>query len=131
MQWLRSLLFTALFFVNSLLHASVILLSALLYGRKWVDELSSSWGRSNLWLLKVLCRLDYTVEGAENIPQDGAHICFWKHSTSWETFPVMFLFPPPSGVVKREIRWIPLVGWAVMLYKPIAIDRGAGQVAVN
>ena len=131
MQWLRSLLFTALFFVNSLLHASVILLSALLYGRKWVDALSSSWGHSNLWLLKVLCRLDYTVEGAENIPRDGAHICFWKHSSSWETFPVMFLFPPQSWVVKREIRWIPLVGWAVMLYKPIAIERGAGHVAVN
>lgn len=131
MQWFRSLLFTALFFVNSLLHASVILLSALLYGRKRVDALSSSWGRSNLWLLKVLCHLDYTVEGAENIPRDGAHICFWKHSSSWETLPVMFLFPPQSWVVKREIQWIPLVGWAVMLYKPIAINRGAGHVAVN
>ena len=131
MQWLRSLLFTALFFVNSLLHAAVILGSALLFGRRLADALSSSWGRSNLWLLRVLCRLDYTVEGIENIPQDGAHICFWKHSTSWETFPVMFLFPPQSWVVKREVLWIPLVGWAVMLYKPIAINRGAGHVAVK
>lgn len=131
MQWIRSLLFTLLFFANSLLHAAAILLTSLACGRRFADAQSRSWGRSNLWLLKLLCRLDYTVEGLENIPREGAHIAFWKHSSSWETLPVMFLFPPQSWVVKREIYWIPLVGWATALFRPIAINRGAGHVAVN
>lgn len=131
MQWLRSLLFTLLFFANSFLHATVILISAMPFGRRHVDALSASWGRSNLWLLKVLCRLDYAVEGAGNIPREGVHISFWKHSSAWETLTVMFLFPPQSWVLKREILLIPLIGWAVLLYRPIAINRGAGHVAVN
>ncbi len=131
MQWICSLLFTLLFFANSLLHAAVILLTSLVFGRRFADAQSRSWGRSNLWLLKVLCRLDYVVEGMENVPREGAHITFWKHSSAWETFLVMFLFPPQSWVVKREILLIPLVGWAVLLYRPIAINRGAGHFAVN
>ena len=131
MQWVRSLVFTLLFFANSLLHATVIILSALVFGRRYSDAQSGSWGRSNLWLLKAICRLDYVVEGLENVPREGAHITFWKHSSAWETLLVMFLFPPQSWVLKREVQWIPLVGWATMLYKPIAIDRGAGHVSVN
>ena len=129
MQWFRSLLFTLLFFANSLLHAAIILLSALFFGRRYSDAQSRSWGRSNLQLLKSICRLDYVVEGTENVPREGAHITFWKHSSAWETLLVMFLFPPQSWVLKREVQWIPLVGWATMLYQPIAINRGAGHVA--
>jgi 1-acyl-sn-glycerol-3-phosphate acyltransferase len=55
----------------------------------------------------------------------------WKHSSAWETVAQIVLFPPQAWVLKREIMWIPLVGWAVNLLRPIAIDRGAGTAAVN
>ena len=41
------------------------------------------------------------------------------------------VFPPQSWVLKRELMWIPLVGWAVRCLKPIAINRKAGATAVN
>ncbi len=34
-------------------------------------------------------------------------------------------------MLKRELMWIPLVGWALHFLKPIAINRGAGASAVN
>ena len=34
-------------------------------------------------------------------------------------------------MLKRELMWIPLVGWAVHCLKPIAIDRKAGAAAVT
>jgi 1-acyl-sn-glycerol-3-phosphate acyltransferase len=43
----------------------------------------------------------------------------------------MILFPPLVWVMKREIYWIPFVGWGCMLAKCIAIDRKAGTAAVN
>jgi len=43
----------------------------------------------------------------------------------------MLVFPPQAWVLKREILWIPLVGWASWCLKCIAIDRGAGHRAVN
>ena len=43
----------------------------------------------------------------------------------------MILFPPLVWVMKREILWIPFVGWGCMLAQCIAIDRKAGAAAVN
>ena len=40
------------------------------------------------------------------------------------------VFPPQAWVLKREILWIPFVGQAAMLMKPIAINRKAGSRAV-
>jgi 1-acyl-sn-glycerol-3-phosphate acyltransferase len=84
-----------------------------------------------MWLAKVLCGLDWVVEGSENIPKDGAHISMWKHTSTWETMAQMVVMPPQAWVLKREILWIPLVGWATWMLKCIAIDRGAGHRAVN
>jgi 1-acyl-sn-glycerol-3-phosphate acyltransferase len=43
----------------------------------------------------------------------------------------MFVVPPAAWLLKREVIWIPIVGWAVSTYKPIAINRSAGHSAVN
>jgi 1-acyl-sn-glycerol-3-phosphate acyltransferase len=43
----------------------------------------------------------------------------------------MILVPRAAWLIKREILWVPLLGWAVARFKPIAIDRKAGGSAVN
>jgi len=78
----------------------------------------------------VICGLDYVVEGRENLPQ-GPFGSLWKHSSTWDTLAQMFVVPPASWLLKREVLWIPIVGWAVKTYQPIAINRGAGHSAVN
>ena len=80
--------------------------------------------------LQVLCGLRYQVEGRENLPP-GNHVIFMKHSSTWETYAIMILFPPLVWVMKREILWIPFVGWGCLLARCIAIDRKAGAAAVN
>jgi 1-acyl-sn-glycerol-3-phosphate acyltransferase len=93
-------------------------------------RVARGWARSQLWVLEKLCGLRYTVEGLENLPS-GAHVSMWKHSSAWETIAQAEIFPPQSWVLKRELMWIPLIGWAVRCLKPIAIDRKAGASAVN
>jgi 1-acyl-sn-glycerol-3-phosphate acyltransferase len=41
------------------------------------------------------------------------------------------IFPPQVWVLKRELLWIPFVGWGLKLLRPIAINRGEGHRAVN
>jgi 1-acyl-sn-glycerol-3-phosphate acyltransferase len=130
MQWLRSLLCTALMFLDTFVFAVAVLLSAP-FGIAAMHASARAWARTNLWLLKVLCGLDYVVEGAAHIPREGAHISYWKHTSAWETMAQMLVFPPQSWVLKREIMWIPLVGWATACVRPIAINRAAGHRAVN
>ena len=129
MQLLRSILFTTALFLGTLLYAVVVLLFGWLPSQK-LYGIARNWGRIYMWLLAKLCHLTYTVEGAENIPP-GAHVSMWKHSSAWETIAQAAVFPPQAWVLKRELMWIPLVGWAVKCLKPIAINRKAGGAAVT
>lgn len=128
MQLLKSILFTSLLFSSTLLYGIAVLLLGWLPDHK-LYGIARSWSLTQLWLLEKLCGLTYTVEGMEHIP-DGAHVSMWKHSSAWETIAQASIFPPQSWVLKRELMWIPLVGWAVRRLKPIAIDRKAGAAAV-
>ncbi len=126
---IRSLVFTALFFLVTLVFACVVVLSApLSFATRF--RLGKAWARVSLWLLKHICGLDYVVEGAENIPQKSA-VALIKHSSTFETIVVFLLFPPQCIVLKRELMWIPFLGWALALIKPIAIDRNAHRSAVR
>ena len=129
MQYLLSIVFTLLFFVATLFTAIIIILFGWLPWRTRYD-IARAWGWTVLHLGKWLCGLDWVVEGRENIPTEGAHVTFWKHSSSWETVAQTLVFPPQAWVLKREILWIPFVGQAAWLMKPIAINRKAGSRAV-
>lgn len=128
-QLICSLLYTTCLFIGTLLYAVVVLLLAWLPPKK-LYRVANSWARVQLWMLKVLCGLTYVVEGRENIPP-GAHISMWKHSSAWETIAQAAIFPPQAWVLKRELMWIPVVGWALRCLQPIAINRKAGASAVN
>jgi 1-acyl-sn-glycerol-3-phosphate acyltransferase len=129
MQLLRSILFTVLFFSITALYAIAVLATVWMPHRERC-ALARSWGTVLLWLVDKLCGLTYRVTGIENLPP-GAHIAMWKHSSSWETFAQAVIFPAQSWVLKREIMWIPLVGWATHFMRPIAIDRGSGVSAMK
>lgn len=79
---------------------------------------------------RVLCRLDWRVEGLENLP-DTPHVALWKHSSAWETFAQFLIGPPKVIVLKRELMLIPFFGWGLWQLRSIAVHRGAGASAVN
>ena len=131
MQVVRSLVYTLLLFLTTLVFGFIVLIAAMLplsLEQRYV--IPRTWGRVLLWMAKVICGLDYVVEGRENLPKEP-FISLWKHSSTWETMAQMFVVPPASWLLKREVIWIPVVGWAVSTYRPIAINRRAGHSAVN
>jgi 1-acyl-sn-glycerol-3-phosphate acyltransferase len=93
-------------------------------------RLISAWARFQLIMLKHLCGLNYRVEGREHLPS-GAAIILSKHQSAWETIAFQEIFPAQTWVLKRELMWIPLFGWALALLRPIAIDRNAGRQAIE
>jgi 1-acyl-sn-glycerol-3-phosphate acyltransferase len=129
MQWIASVFFTVFLFLSTLVFAALVLVAGLLPYRLRF-KVARSWALTELAAARLLCGLDYVVEGREHIPADN-HISMWRHSSTWETIAQMVIFPPQAWVLKREILWIPFVGWATSLMRPIAIDRGAGHAAVN
>jgi 1-acyl-sn-glycerol-3-phosphate acyltransferase len=116
-------------FVSVPIYGAVALLTAPL-PRACTYAIAVFWVESMLWLLRVLCRLDYVVEGREHLPARSS-IVLLKHSSAWETLAQLKVFPRQSWVLKRELMWIPVFGWVLALMKPIAINRRGGGAAVQ
>jgi len=125
----RSVLFNLLLWGSVIIYAPLSLLTAVLpFPVRY--RIIRQWARWQVVLLKVLCRLDYRVEGREHLPA-GAAIIFSKHQSAWETIVYQEIFPQQTWVLKRELLWIPFFGWALALLRPIAIDRGSGGKAIE
>jgi 1-acyl-sn-glycerol-3-phosphate acyltransferase len=131
MQWVRSLAFTVFLFVSALCYGIFIVV-----GLSWWLSfegryaVACQWARLQLWALRVFCGLHYRVSGREHLPA-GTHVILCKHSSAWETIAQMAIFPRQAWVLKRELLWIPFVGWSMKCMRPIGINRSAGSSAVR
>ena len=131
MQWLGSIVFTVVFIILWMLIFAIaycVITPFLSFRGRY--RMAGVMTHVVFFGLRVCCGLRYTVEGREHLPA-GNHVIFMKHSSTWETYAIMILFEPLVWVMKREILWIPFVGWGCLLARCIAIDRKAGASAVN
>ncbi|MDH5230505.1 MAG: 1-acyl-sn-glycerol-3-phosphate acyltransferase [Gammaproteobacteria bacterium] len=129
MQWIRSLIY----FVFMVLTAIGFgLLSVVLWPLpfKWRYGVISQWARMNIPMLKVICNLNYEVEGRENIPEQ-ASVILCKHQSTWETMALQCIFPPQIWVLKKELLKIPFFGWGLACLDPIAINRKLKKKAME
>jgi 1-acyl-sn-glycerol-3-phosphate acyltransferase len=129
MLFLRSLLFN-LIYVTTVAPFAVAVAVAAPFHRELGVWFAAAWVRVVFWCLRHICRIDWNIEGLENIPSQPG-IAYWKHQSAWETLAQLMVFPKQSWVLKRELMWIPLIGQALLAIKPIAIDRKSGHTAVN
>lgn len=125
----RSILFNVLFYLNTLILLIMALPTFFLPYRAivWV---ATTWGRLNLFLLRVICGVKYEVRGREKIPK-GPLLVAAKHQSAWETFALLHLFDDPLFIVKRELMWIPIFGWLMVKGRMVPVDRSAGGQALS
>ena len=128
-RYAGSLIFTVCLFLSVIVYGIAAVLVGPLPGRL-TYRVAIAWAGSVLCLLKILCRLDYVVEGAEHLESDVC-VVLLKHSSSWETIAQLKIFPRQTWVIKRELLWAPILGWVLSVLRPIAIDRKAGRAAVE
>ncbi len=129
-------------FARSLLYFLCLILATAIFGTplillgwampyRWNGRIANAWGLTNLKLLAWICKLRYEVQGWENLPEGGV-IVMSKHQSAWETIALRgLLTPEQTWVLKRELMWVPIFGWALAASEPIAIDRKAGRQAVR
>jgi 1-acyl-sn-glycerol-3-phosphate acyltransferase len=72
--------------------------------------------------------ITYEVSGWENVPKTPV-VIMSKHQSAWETIFIESRFPPQCWIVKKELLWLPFVGWSLMAIRCIAIDRSSGGTA--
>jgi 1-acyl-sn-glycerol-3-phosphate acyltransferase len=126
----RSAIFSFLMLLATILH-SFICIAAFPFPLRYRYTLVTLYTRAILWLLKIICSIDYKITGLENIPKDRSGIVLSKHQSTWETFFLQGLFHQAAIILKRELLWIPFFGWGLATIDPIAINRNAASSAMN
>ena len=129
----RSVLFNILFYLNlgALLVGALV---TLVLPRRAVLKIAELWGRTSLWLLRVVCGTRVEFRGLEwlgGARLKGPFIVASKHQSIWETFALLRWFDDFTFIVKRELMWIPVFGWCMAKGRMIPVDRGAGSQALG
>lgn len=127
--WFRSLCFNLGWYAGSVVIA-LVGAPILLLPRRAVVAWARVWIAFILWWLRVTCRLNHRIIGLENLPK-GPAIIACKHQSSWETMAFTLLFDDIAIILKRELLFIPIVGWAMARAGNIAVSRGDGANALR
>ena len=80
--------------------------------------------------LRICCRIDFHVNGLENLP-DEPSVVISNHQSAWETIIFQKIFPAQSYLLKKELLWIPFFGWGLAANEPIAINRAKKTQALQ
>lgn len=130
-QAIRSMLFYALFFVQTAILAIIIGIMSLFadgwFPAGWV--IVRYWVTSNLFMLRWLIGIRTEVTGQEHIPEGGCIIAA-KHQSDWDIFALVPNVGRPSFIAKKELLNIPFFGWAARTMDTISIDRKRGNDAI-
>jgi 1-acyl-sn-glycerol-3-phosphate acyltransferase len=128
----RSVLFNVLFYFN-LVVLLLVALATLALPRRAVLKVAELWGRSSVWMLRVVCGTKLEFRGLERLSGarlKGPLIVAAKHQSIFETFALLRLFEDFTFIVKRELMWIPVFGWCMAKGRMIPVDRSAGSQAL-
>lgn len=129
--WIRSVLFFIFFILSVLGYGIILSVARVLFPLRIRYHMVAAFVRAMVWLLKITCRVNYAIEGLENIPTDRNGIMMSKHQSMWETLFLPGLFHDATIILKRELLWVPFFGWGLASVNPIAINRNQKTSAME
>lgn len=127
--WAGSLLYTGWVLVSWIPFALGVLLVGG-FSHAAAFRVARAWTWTVVELGRILCGIRCEVHGREHLPSKPS-VVLLKHSSAYETLAELCIFPPHCWVLKRELMWIPIFGWALAWLRPIAINRAGGRSAVD
>jgi len=127
MTTLRSVLFLAISIPITAVFGILVPIGGI-FGWRAGQFFAQSYTRVMLKWVEWSLGITYEVEGWEHVPR-GPAIIMAKHQSAWETLFMESRFPPQCWIIKKELLWLPFVGWGLYAIRCIAIDRSSGHSA--
>jgi 1-acyl-sn-glycerol-3-phosphate acyltransferase len=127
MTALRSAIFLAGAFLATAVFGILVPLAGP-FGYRPASWLARLYCRIVLVWVRWTCGIRPEISGWENVP-DYPVIIMAKHQSAWETLFMEASFPAQCWIVKKELLWLPFVGWGLLAVRAIAIDRSSGRSA--
>ena len=87
-----------------------------------------TWGPVNVFL--GFSRL--VIEGGDNIPRDRPYVMMMNHQSMGDILVAWLITPTPVRfIAKRMLRYVPVVGWILIIFGMVSIDRGNAHDAAR
>lgn len=127
MNWIRTILFRALFYAGSVPIVALVPVSAL-FGQRAVIAHANTWAYLHRFLMRWVLGIVPRIEGV--VPQ-GQYLFVSKHEAMYETLELQLILGSPAMVIKRELMRVPVWGWATTKYGSLIVDREASTRALK
>ncbi len=122
--FLRSLIFNILFYIWTF-FISFFSLPVFFLNRKFDVKIWFLWIKITNKILKTVIRLDYKVNGLNNITSKNV-IYACQHQSAWDTIFIPYLIGDCIIFHKRSLLFIPLFGWHLFKLGMVIITRNKG-----
>lgn len=123
----RAMVFVVLLY-GLLAVMGLICLIPSLVSRKWAMVCIHSYCAAALWMLRTI--VGTRVEFRGPVPR-GPCIIASKHQSFLDILCLTRILPSPSFVMKKSLRWAPILGIYAARLGSIPIDRSAGREATR
>ena len=122
MIFLRNLIFNIFFYFSLVIASFIIIFLYPFLKTPRLQNIASYWVKAILYILKFFCGVSWKITGIHNI-KDTPCILVSNHQGQWESFYLQTLLIPSSSIIKKELLYIPIFGWALACLKPIHLRR--------
>ena len=129
MLYIRSLIFNILFFFTLAFGCIIGTIIGLFSRKATIPFWNKIWMPLCCSFLKI-CGISIEIRGKEYIRQEGV-IYAIKHQSSLETYCLSSYITKAVFILKKELTYVPLFGWAQHLYGMIAVNRAAGGATLK
>jgi 1-acyl-sn-glycerol-3-phosphate acyltransferase len=126
-SFVRSLVYTVVFYVGSLFFALATVI-AIPFGHRAILVGPRAWSNFHHWCARWILNIRIQLEGT--LPETGVIVAF-KHESFCETAEILRLFDDPAVVFKAELMRIPIWGTAARAHGVIPVQREAGASALR
>lgn len=129
MIYLRSLIFNVLFYSTLAFGCGCASIVGI-FSRKATIPMWNFFFMPLCCSYMRICGLKIEIRGRENLRQEGV-IYAAKHQSAIETYCLTSYITKAIFILKKELTYIPLFGWAQHFYGMIPVDRAAGGATLK
>ena len=126
-QWIRSLVFIIQMYLAMFIMALYYTPLAMI-NRIWAYRGVHSYCRYVRWSARWMVNLDSEIRGT--VPS-GEVLVAAKHQSFFDIIMLVSVLPRPKFIMKKELKWAPILGWYALRIGCVPVDRGKRGSAIE
>ncbi|TCP44458.1 lysophospholipid acyltransferase family protein [Rhodovulum marinum] len=125
-QYLRSLIFVGQMYLAMPVFGLIYTIPALI-SRAWAFHAVHHYARWVRWTARWMVGLRSEVRGE---PPSGEVLIASKHQSFFDIIILVSVVPRPRFIMKKSLKWAPILGWYAMRIGCVPVDRGKRGQAI-